>query len=51
VQDTNEALSAAADVTLDNRSTPESLALAAREALARLRAGAGSQNEGTGKKC
>ena len=35
-QDTNEALSAAADVTLDNRGTPEALARAARDAVRRL---------------
>ena len=38
-QDSNEALSAAADVTLDNRGTLESLARSAREAVARLREG------------
>jgi len=38
-QDSNEDLSAAADVTLDNRGTPESLGSAAREAVARLREG------------
>ena len=35
-QDTNEALSADADVTLDNRGTPEALARAARDAVRRL---------------
>jgi len=36
-QDSNQELSAAADATLDNRGTPESLALSARDALAALR--------------
>ena len=39
-QDSSEDLSAAADVTLDNDDTPESLARAAREAVHRLQAGA-----------
>jgi dephospho-CoA kinase len=46
VQDTNEVLSTAADVTLDNRGTTESLARAAREAIARLRAGSRAQAGG-----
>ena len=41
-QDSNEASSAAADVTLDNDGTPEALARAAREAVSRLRAGRGA---------
>ena len=41
-QDSNEASSAAADVTLDNDGTPEALARAAREAVSRLRAGGGA---------
>lgn len=47
-QDSNEILAEAADVTLDNRGTLEELALAAREALGRLRAGPALQ-PGTGK--
>ncbi|HEY2955954.1 MAG TPA: dephospho-CoA kinase [Candidatus Eisenbacteria bacterium] len=38
-QDSNRELSAAADATLDNRGSPEDLARAAREAVARLREG------------
>jgi dephospho-CoA kinase len=38
-QDSNQELSAAADVTLENDGTPESLARAAREAVSRLTAG------------
>jgi len=50
-QDSNEDLSAAADVTLDNRGTPESLARAAREAVSRLRAGAAVPGAGRGRSC
>jgi dephospho-CoA kinase len=39
-QDSNESLSAVADVTLDNDGTAEALARAAREAVSRLRASA-----------
>jgi dephospho-CoA kinase len=42
-QDSNEALAAAADVTLDNRGTPAALAAAARDAVSRLRSRAPAQ--------
>jgi len=51
-QDSNETLAAAADVTLDNHGTLEALALAAREALGRLRAGPALQpGAGKGRPC
>jgi dephospho-CoA kinase len=45
-QDSNEAARASADITLDNDGTPEALALAAREAVRRLRAGGASTARG-----
>src|SRR5262245_10893184 len=51
-QDSNDDLSAAADVTLDNEGTPEALARAAREAVHRLRAGAAAApRAGRGRPC
>lgn len=51
-QDSSEDLSAAADVTLDNQGTPESLTRAAREAVSRLRAGtAPTPKAGRGGSC
>jgi dephospho-CoA kinase len=50
-QDTNEELSAAADVTLDNHGSAEALARAARDAVSRLRADIALPGKGRGGTC
>jgi len=51
-QDSDDDLSVAADITLDNEGTPEALAQAAREAVSRLRAGgAPAPRAGRGRSC
>ena len=50
-QDTNEELSAGADVTLDNRGTTEALVRSARAAVNRLRAADALPRAGRGETC